>query len=78
MTPEGVANVHRRRVAVITSYLKVVDLICELVGAPACPKTSGSPAVTGLIFNKQHLLVLNEADLPIPGSPRPGFLILKP
>ncbi len=62
MTPDSVANAHCRRVAVITSYLKVVDLICELVDA-RCSQTSSSPAVSGLVLNKQHLLVLNKADL---------------
>jgi ribosome biogenesis GTPase A len=49
----------------MASYLKVVDLICELVDA-RCPQTSSSPAVARLILNKQHLLVLNKADLADP------------
>ncbi len=49
----------------ITSYLKVVDLICELVDA-RCPQTSSSSAVAGMILQKQHLLVLNKADLADP------------
>ncbi|MGD0622610.1 MAG: ribosome biogenesis GTPase YlqF [Thermacetogeniaceae bacterium] len=62
-------NVHRQRVAAIASSLRVVDLICELVDA-RCPQTSSSPAVSGLILNKQHLLVLNKSDLADPGITR--------
>jgi ribosome biogenesis GTPase A len=58
-------NIHRRRVALTASSLKVVDLVCELVDA-RCPKASGSPAVNRLITGKQHLLVLNKADLADP------------
>jgi ribosome biogenesis GTPase A len=49
----------------IASSLKVVDLVCELADA-RCPQTSRSPAVAGLILHKQHLLVLNKADLADP------------
>jgi ribosome biogenesis GTPase A len=69
-------NVHRRRVAAIASSLKVVDLICELVDA-RCPQTSSSPAVAGLILNKQHLLVLNKADLADPGTTKAWLVFFK-
>jgi len=69
-------NVHRQRVAAIASSLKVVDLICELVDA-RCPKTSSSPAVAGLILNKQHLLVLNKADLADPGITKAWLAFFK-
>lgn len=62
MTSAGGMNVHSQRVALMASYLKVVDLVCELVDA-RCPQVSSSPAVAKLICNKQHLIVLNKADL---------------
>jgi ribosome biogenesis GTPase A len=69
-------NVHRQRVAAIASKLKVVDLICELVDA-RCPQTSSSPAVARLILNKQHLLVLNKADLADPGITKAWLVFFK-
>ena len=69
-------NVHRQRVTAIASSLRVVDLICELVDA-RCPQTSSSPAVAGLILNKQHLLVLNKADLADPGITRDWLAYFK-
>ena len=69
-------NIHRQRVAAIASSLKVVDLICELVDA-RCPQTSSSPAVAGLILNKQHLLVLNKADIADPGVTRDWLAFYK-
>jgi ribosome biogenesis GTPase A len=69
-------NVHHQRVAAIASSLRVVDLICELVDA-RCPQTSSSPAVAGLILHKQHLLVLNKADLADPGITRDWLVYFK-
>lgn len=63
-TADGV-NIHRRRVALTASFLKVVDLVCELVDA-RCPKASSSQAAARLLIGKQHLLVLNKADLADP------------
>lgn len=49
----------------IGRYLKVVDLVCELVDA-RCPKSSGSLLASMLAGSKQRLLVLNKADLADP------------
>ncbi len=55
-------NASSRSLDLINKYLKVVDLVCELVDA-RCPKSSGSLLASRLALNKQRLLVLNKADL---------------
>lgn len=62
MTSTGGLNIHQQKVALLATYLKVVDLICELVDA-RCPLASSSPTVAKLIHNKQHVIVLNKAGL---------------
>ncbi|MGD0154223.1 MAG: ribosome biogenesis GTPase YlqF [Thermacetogeniaceae bacterium] len=62
MTSDGGLNIHQQKVALLATYLKVVDLICELVDA-RCPLASSSPMVAKLIHNKQHVIVLNKAGL---------------